>query len=34
MDAIAKLSDTPSENESHNVIIQPYRTIQNQIVYT
>ena len=33
MDAIAKLSDTPSENESHNIIIQPYRTIQNQIVY-
>ena len=34
MDAIAKLWDTPSENESNTIIIQPSRTIQTQIVYT
>ena len=33
MDAIAKLSDTPSENVSNNIVIQPYETIQTQIVY-
>tara|TARA_S200002703_G_scaffold138921_2_gene129378 strand:+ start:2888 stop:4783 length:1896 start_codon:yes stop_codon:yes gene_type:complete len=33
MEAVAKLWDTSSENESHNVIVQPYRTIQTQIVY-
>ena len=33
MDAIAKLWDTPSENESNTIIIQPSRTIQTQIVY-
>ena len=31
---ITKLPDLPPENESHTVIIQPYRTIQTQIVYT
>lgn len=34
MEAIAKLSDTPSENESNTIIIQPSRTVQTQIVYT
>lgn len=34
MDAIAKLWDTPSENESNTIIIQPSKTIQTQIVYT
>jgi murein DD-endopeptidase MepM/ murein hydrolase activator NlpD len=31
---IEKISNVPSENESNTIIIQPYRTIQNQIVYT
>ena len=34
MDAVAKLWDTPPENESNTIIVQPSRTIQTQIVYT